>query len=123
MSQAGFDGDLEPRTVPFWREESLRRRQEQLARIPDLSKALREAPPAITRQVFMSFDLQIAYDKAQRRVELTATVSEAGAGAFENAKTLQAEGSSVVVGDIAGGPIRLSLRRADPRPCAAPGLT
>lgn len=51
---------------------------------------------------FASFDLQIAYDKAQRRVELTATVSEAVADAFENAKALQAEGSSVVVTDIAG---------------------
>ena len=54
------------------------------------------------RQVFAAFDLQIAYDKAQRRVELTATVSEAVADAFENAKALQAEGSSVVVRDIAG---------------------
>ena len=46
---------------------------EQLDRLPDLSKALREAEPAIKRQVFASFDLQIAYDKAHRRVELTAT--------------------------------------------------
>ena len=75
---------------------------EQLDRLPDLSKALREAPPAIKRQVFTSFDLQIAYDKAQHRVELTATVSEAVAEAFENAKALQAEGSSVVPTDIAG---------------------
>jgi hypothetical protein len=44
----------------------------------------------------------IAYDKAERRVELTATVSEAVADAFENAKALQAEGSGVVVTDIAG---------------------
>ena len=36
-------------------------------------------------------------DKAEHRVELTATVSEAVANAFENAKALQAEGSSVVV--------------------------
>jgi hypothetical protein len=74
----------------------------QLARIPDLGAALREAPPEIKRQVFASFDLQISYDKAERRVELTATVSEAVADAFENAKALQAEGSSVVVTDIAG---------------------
>jgi hypothetical protein len=33
--------------------------------------------------------LEIAYDKAQRRVELSATVSEAVADAFENAKALQ----------------------------------
>ena len=37
------------------------------------------------------------YDKAERRVELTATVSEAVADAFENAKALRAEGFSVVV--------------------------
>jgi hypothetical protein len=55
-----------------------------------------------TTQVFASFDLQIAYDKAERRVELTATVSEAVADAFENAKALQMEGSSVVARDIAG---------------------
>jgi hypothetical protein len=52
--------------------------------------------------VFESFDLRIAYDKVERRVELSATVSEAVADAFENAKALQAEGSSVVVTDIAG---------------------
>ena len=67
---------------------------EHLARIPDLGQALRDAPPAIKRQVFESFDLQIAYDKAERRVELTATVSEAVADAFENAKALHAEGSA-----------------------------
>ena len=74
---------------------------EQLARLPDLAEALRDAPAEIKRQVFASFDLQIAYDKAEHRVELTATVSEAVADAFEN-KALQAEGSSVVVTDIAG---------------------
>ena len=42
------------------------------------------------------------YDKAERRVELTATVSEAVADAFENAKALQMDGSSVVPTDIAG---------------------
>ena len=47
-------------------------------------------------------DAQMAYDKAERRVELTATVSEAVADAFENAKALRMEGSSVVPTDIAG---------------------
>ena len=79
-----------------------RRDARQLARIPDLSEALRDTPPAIKRQVFTSFDLQIAYDKVERRVELSATVSEAVAEAFENAKALQTEGSSVVGTDIAG---------------------
>ncbi len=74
----------------------------QLARLPDLGKALRGASPEIKRQVFESFDLQIAYDKAERRVELTATVSEAVADAFENAKALQAQGCLVVARDIAG---------------------
>ncbi len=75
---------------------------EQLERLPNLTQALREAPVAIKRQVFESFDLQIAYDKQEGRVELTATVSEAVADAFENAKALHAEGSSVVPTDIAG---------------------
>jgi hypothetical protein len=72
---------------------------QQLVRIPDLTQALREAPVPVKRQVFESFDLQIAYDKAERRVALTATVSEAVADAFENAKALQVEGSGVVARD------------------------
>ncbi len=74
----------------------------QLERIPDLTEALRTASPSIKRQVFESFDLQVAYDKAEGRVEITATVSEAVAETFENAKALLAEGSSVVVTNIAG---------------------
>ncbi len=70
--------------------------------MPDLTQALRDASPAIKRQVFSAFDIQIAYDKVERRVEVSATVSAAVADAFENAKALQAEGSSVVVRDIAG---------------------
>ena len=66
----------------------------QLARLPDLGQALREAPAAVKRQVFESFELRIAYDKSERRVELTATVSEAVADAFQNAETLLAEGST-----------------------------
>jgi hypothetical protein len=56
----------------------------------------------IQRQVFEPFDLQIAYDKAEGRVEITATISEAVAEALENARALLAEGSSVVVTNIAG---------------------
>lgn len=37
----------------------------QLDRIPDLTETLRTASPQIKRQVFESFDLQIAYDKAE----------------------------------------------------------
>ena len=70
--------------------------------MPDLTKALAEAPPAIQRQVFEAFELQIAYDKPGGRLELTATVSEAVAEAFENTKALRREGSVVAVRDIAG---------------------
>jgi hypothetical protein len=59
---------------------------EQLGRLPDLSKSLRDAPPHVQRQVFEAFELQITYDKALRRVEDSATVSEAVADAVENAK-------------------------------------
>jgi hypothetical protein len=74
----------------------------QLARVPDLAKALREAPPELQRQVFQAFELQILYDKADRKIEISATVSEAVAEAFEKQKALPKEGSLVVVRDIAG---------------------
>jgi len=74
----------------------------QLARVPDLSKALAEATPELQRQVFQAFDLQIAYDKVGRRIEISATISEAVANAFEKAKALHKEGSAVVAKDIAG---------------------
>ena len=51
---------------------------------------------------FVSRYLQILYDKAGRKIEISATVSEAVADAFENQKALPKEGSLVVVRDIAG---------------------
>lgn len=74
----------------------------QLARVPDLSKALRDALPEIQRQVFEAFELEIAYDKAERRIEISATTSEAVANAFEKQKALPKEGSLVVVREVAG---------------------
>ena len=68
----------------------------------DPTELLRTAATQIKRQVFGSFDLQIAYDKTEGRVEISATVSEAVAEAFENAKALLAEGSSVTLTNIAG---------------------
>jgi site-specific DNA recombinase len=90
----GMDGDTE--------EIEADDLTERLGRLPDLTKALEEASPEVQRQVFEAFDLQIVYDKAARRVEISATVSEAVADAFENAKALRLEGSQVVVEDIAG---------------------
>jgi hypothetical protein len=75
---------------------------EQLARVPDLTEALRDATPEVQRQVFKAFELQILYDKAERKIEISATVSEAVADAFEKQKALPKEGSLVVVRDIAG---------------------
>ena len=73
-----------------------------LARMPDLGRALRDAPPAIKRQVFDAFGLQIVYDKLNRRIEISATITEAIAEALENAKDLPEEVSSVTQRDIAG---------------------
>jgi site-specific DNA recombinase len=75
---------------------------DQLQRVPDLAKSLADATPAVQRQVFEAFDLRIAYDKIGGRIELSATVSEAVANAFENTKALQKEGSMVVPREIAG---------------------
>ena len=54
------------------------------------------------RQTFDAFGLRIEYDKAERRIEISATVTEAVADAFENTKALQSEGFQVTVSDIAG---------------------
>ena len=43
----------------------------QLARVPDLTKALREAAPEVQRQVFQAFELEILYDKAGRTIEIS----------------------------------------------------
>ena len=75
---------------------------EQLAGVPNLTEALRDASPEVQRQVFEAFELQILYDKAERRIEISATVSEAVADAFEKKEALPKEGSLVVLRDIAG---------------------
>ena len=73
-----------------------------LARIPDLSQALRQAPPQLKRQVFEAFGLRVAYDKLERRIEISATISEAVAEALHNAEDLPQEVSRVSQRDIAG---------------------
>ena len=75
---------------------------EVLARLPDLSAALHKAPPQLKRQVFEAFCLEVRYDKVEGRIEISATVSEAVAEAFENAKDLPKEVSRVTLRDIAG---------------------
>ena len=51
--------------------------------------------PEAKRQTFDAFGLRIEFDKAERRIEISATISEAVADAFENTKALQAEGFQV----------------------------
>ena len=52
--------------------------------------------------MFEAFALEIRFDKADRRIEVCATISEAVAKALENAKDLPEEVSSVTTRDIAG---------------------
>jgi hypothetical protein len=73
-----------------------------LARLPDLGDALRNAPKQLKRQVFEAFCLQISYDKLNRRIEISATITDAIADALENAKDLPEEVSNVAQRDIAG---------------------
>jgi len=76
-----------------------------LARIPDLSEALRQASPGLKRQVFEAFGVRITYDRLQRRIEISATISEAVAEALKNTKSLPEEAlvqSLVAPRDIAG---------------------
>jgi predicted nuclease with TOPRIM domain len=83
-------------------EASFEEIADALKRLPDLSKELRNAPPELKRQVFEAFCLEVRYDKVERRIELSATVSEAVVKAFENAEDLPEEVPSVTSRDIAG---------------------
>ena len=73
-----------------------------LARVPDLTRALQEAPPALKRQIFDAFELRIVHDKISRRIEISATVSEAIATTLQNANDLPEEVANVTHKDIAG---------------------
>ncbi len=73
-----------------------------LARLPDLAQALRDAPPALKRQVFDAFELRILYDKVNRRIEISTTITEMVAKALENEKDLPKEALGVAPTDIAG---------------------
>jgi hypothetical protein len=74
----------------------------RLARIPDLTQAFRRAPIDVKRQTLDAFDIQIAYDKAEGRIEISATISEAVAVALENEKALREEGLRVTTSEVAG---------------------
>jgi hypothetical protein len=65
-------------------------------------QSLIDAPPAIKRQTFEAFEVRITFDKAARRIEISATIAEAVAQAFENTKALETEGLQVTTTDIAG---------------------
>lgn len=65
---------------------------ERLARIPDLTQQLCDATPEIKRLVFQAFELRVEFDKAQRHIALSATLTEAVARALENTRTLHSKG-------------------------------
>jgi hypothetical protein len=52
------------------------------------------------RQVFEAFELQVVYNKLERRIEISATVSEAVAEAIENAEALREEGLGCLGNDL-----------------------
>jgi hypothetical protein len=52
--------------------------------------------------VFEAVCLRITYDKPNRRIEISATITEAIADALENTRDLPGEVSSVAQRDIAG---------------------
>jgi hypothetical protein len=74
----------------------------------------------VRRQVFEAFDLEVLYGKAGREIEISATVSEAVANAFEKQKALPKEGSLVVVREVAGARSVSLPPHAYPRDQSAP---
>ncbi len=50
----------------------------------------------------MMLEPETEFDKVERRIEISATIAEGVAAAFEKTKALQSEGFQVTVSDIAG---------------------
>lgn len=94
-----------------------------LERLPDLSRQLRDATPEVKRALFDAFELRIVYDKTQRRVQISATVTEAVAQTLQNAKDLPTEALAVPQRVIAGerfvltGNPSVLVERVVPWPC------
>ncbi|HEX2016228.1 MAG TPA: hypothetical protein VGN69_05990 [Solirubrobacteraceae bacterium] len=70
-----FEDGIEPEVVTARIAELKSDKEEalltqRLARIPDLTQALRDASPEVKRQAFDAFGLRIEFDKAQRRIEI-----------------------------------------------------
>jgi hypothetical protein len=70
--------------------------------VPDLSESLRKASPQVKRRVFGAFDLQIAVDRTEGRVEISAAASKIVATTLNTKDPLAREGLTVVPKDIAG---------------------
>ena len=98
--------DLRPRScqgrVPRRPRDGVTDRDDGCGGSRVLSESLRTASPQIKRQVFEAFDLQIAVDRTEGRVEISATVSEEVAKALNTKDPLAREGLAVVPKDIAG---------------------
>jgi hypothetical protein len=73
-----------------------------LERLPDLSEQLRRATPEIKRALFDAFELIVVYDKTRRRVQISATITEAVAQTLQNAEDLPTEALNVPQTDISG---------------------
>jgi hypothetical protein len=69
-----------------------------LARLPDLSKALHRAPAELKRQIFDAFQLTVTYDKVERRIEISATITEAVAQRSRTRKTSQRRSQASLTG-------------------------
>jgi hypothetical protein len=55
-----------------------------LDQVPDLSERLRDADGATKRALFEAFDLRVVYDKADDRLSINATLTEAVAAMLRN---------------------------------------
>jgi hypothetical protein len=59
----------------------------RLSQLPDLSAALRAAPLAVRRQFYDAFGLEVHFDKHERRVSISAVVTEAVAQGLQETTT------------------------------------
>ena len=83
---------------------------DNLARLPDLSDALRAAGPDVQREVFDAFGLRLEYDRTRGTARMSAAVDDALADVLAGATELT---PSICTGGHGGGRIRTCEGRAN----------
>ena len=86
-----------------------------LARIPDLTDALRRATPVVKRQLFEAFGLQITFDKGQPHVHISASITEQLAATLTATEPAAAEDHPRLASSHKDSRLRITSGQSMPR--------